>query len=364
MQVKTRLLCLLCIVVMMLPACKSSSSLGNLQARELSSDERSLLRYYNDLPAYEVSTVLPENMAESDRLNRYFDDRHDSAFFAPFLDSIRLKYPVEWEYVDHLVRYVQENIRYEENNPGMDIKHAFQTFTIGSGICSDQSVLLGKLLVYSGYNVALFTFDEAEHIALGLKVPAGYGSFKTPYVYIETTNIRPIGDIPEDSFEPGLLRNPGLVEIVRNGNSSFTSVRFLMKHYREMQSLYGDDFVFLDQKSRFMTIRINSLQHVDSLKANLDGIRIRYDKTQAKLTQRFNEMQNLGCNGVISDDETYDLCASHVKKYNALVEETNALSETMEKESGITNLLVMELNKLINDYNAHIEEQNSRNSFP
>jgi len=356
MQAKHKLL-ILFLVFCGLLSCRTLSSTGSGHSARNNDD---LLRYYQKKPEFNAPS-LSMYFSEEKRLNEFFDDRKDSAAFAPFLDSMRLQYPIEWEYVDHLVRYIQENIVYEKYNPGEDIKYPWETFAEGSGVCSDQSILLGKLLIYSGYKIVLFTFPEAEHIAVGVRVPEKYGSYKTEFVYIETTNIRPLGDIPYDSFEDDALDNPKIITIEKNGENSFTSVGKLMKHYMSLSSKYGKDFLYLDQKSRFLSMRIDRLQSVvDSLKNNLDEMQISYEKMHQELTANHNRINEMGCNGVVDNQELYEKCAQFVKKYNLQVEEVNHISKDMERESGITNLLVMELNKLVNEYNAHIEKLNSR----
>ncbi len=315
--------------------------------------------YYQNKPGLEVS--LERYFTEEHRLNLFFNDRKDSAFFAPFLDSLRLQYPSEWKYVDNLVRYVQENIDYEKYNPGEYIKYPWQTFMDHSGVCSDKSVLLGKLLVYSGYKVAMFAFFDAEHMGVGLKVPQKHGSFNSPYIYIETTNVRPMGSIPYDSFKQGDLDNPAIFEIEENGERVFTSLHTLQDYYDSLETSYGEDFLFLDRKSRFLNMRINDMQSVvDSLKNNLDYLTFEYEALTAAITEQNSVIAEMGCNGVINDDRLFEECEKKMNQYNKQVEIVNSISENLKKESVIRNQLVKELNKFIDEYNAHINAMNNQ----
>lgn len=358
MQLKNVNIYAFVILLFALISCKGSQHIAASNIDNTSVSESRLEKFYHSQPEFLGVSVDSPSADIDDQFSVFFNDRMDSAFFAPFLDSMHLKYATEWEYVDHLVRFVQEDIAYKKQNSGNDIQYPFETFTQGAGICSDQTVLLAKLLIYSGYKVALFAFTEAEHIGVGLKVPEGYGSFNSPYIYIETTNIRPIGNVPSESFEDQKLTNPQLVNIESAGKRSFTSVRFLMKYYDDTTKKYGDDYIFLDQKSRFMFSRINTLQQVvDSMHIVIDEMQLDYDQLADNMEDKYDEMQKNGCNGTVIDQKQFEKCKTLVENYNLLVEDSNKLSVNIQKEAGMTNLLVNELNKLVGEYNDHISSQ-------
>lgn len=86
--------------------------------------------------------------------------------------------------------------------------HPYETLYGQKGICSDKSFLAILLLRELGYGVALFEYDSANHIAVGVKCPLEYSTGNTGYCYAETT--RPghrIGDVPEtDLVNPVLYQ--------------------------------------------------------------------------------------------------------------------------------------------------------------
>lgn len=53
------------------------------------------------------------------------------------------------------------------------------------GMCADKSILTSLLLAKMGYGSALFLFKT--HMAAGIQVPKGYGSYGTNFCFIETT---------------------------------------------------------------------------------------------------------------------------------------------------------------------------------
>lgn len=359
MQLKNVTIYPLVLLLFVLISCTGNQYIVASNIDNPSVSQSQLQKYYLSQPEFSGVSVSNSAKEIDDQFSVFFNDRMDSAFFAPFLDSMRLKYPTEWEYVDHLVRFVQEDITYKKQGSDTDIQYPFETFTRGAGICSDQTVLLAKLLIYSGYNVALFAFTEAEHIGVGLKVPEGYGSFNSPYVYIETTNVRPVGNVPSESFEDQELKNPQLVNIESAGERSFTSIGFLLNYYDITTEKYGVDFVFLDQKSRFLIVRINSLQQVvDSMCVVIDEMQISYDQLSDEMEATYKEMHKNGCNTTVLDQEQFEKCELLANKYNWMVENSNILSAEIEKKAKITNSLVNELNKLVAEYNDHISIKN------
>jgi hypothetical protein len=55
------------------------------------------------------------------------------------------------------------------------------------GICGEKSFLLVLLLKELGYGVALLEFDDAHHMAVGIKVPSQYSYQNTGYALVEST---------------------------------------------------------------------------------------------------------------------------------------------------------------------------------
>lgn len=122
------------------------------------------------------------------------------------------------EYLELITVFVQ-SIRYEtvtENPP----KFPIETFTEKSGDCDDKSLLLAGLLSREGYDVALFSFMEESHMAVGVVCP-GTDYRNTGYAYIETTNVTFAG-IPPDGLTGGItLRSDPMVIPVGSGTKTY-----------------------------------------------------------------------------------------------------------------------------------------------
>ena len=107
------------------------------------------------------------------------------------------------EYIELIVRYVQsipycyvhgnlDNPLWMLGCPRMPI----QVLVDGRGDCDETAMLLAILLYREGYAVSLLNFEEEQHMALGLSVE-GDGFENTGYVFVETTSLIYISEVPE-----------------------------------------------------------------------------------------------------------------------------------------------------------------------
>jgi hypothetical protein len=108
-----------------------------------------------------------------------------------------------------------------------------ETLVDGTGDCDDKSVLLAGLLSREGYNVSLLLFIPEHHMAVGLAGEC-FPFNDTGYLYVETTGLSFIGDVPErlnpseryrtDDQEPGstVPASVPVVIPVGTGSRNFT----------------------------------------------------------------------------------------------------------------------------------------------
>jgi hypothetical protein len=106
-----------------------------------------------------------------------------------------------------------QNIPYDEDKANVvlgigDIENRdlaqfpYETLYENSGICTDKTYLGSALINELGYGTGILLFPDAQHMALGIAAPGGYGDFETKYVYMEMTNsgFAP-GEVPADVNE-------------------------------------------------------------------------------------------------------------------------------------------------------------------
>ncbi len=141
---------------------------------------------------------------------KYVDDANNRALVARVADMIRdigaqLSYS-DADLAREAVRFVQEVIEYEydKNTTYIDEypRYPVETLYERVGDCEDTSILLAALLRELGFEVGLLSLPG--HAAVALRTTDDYSdgpyySFNGKrYLYIESTGIRDIGEIPKD----------------------------------------------------------------------------------------------------------------------------------------------------------------------
>ena len=92
----------------------------------------------------------------------------------------------------------------DETIPSVIPRYPYETLYDETGICTDKTYLGAAVMGELGYETAILTFDEEQHMTLGVAVPDGYGSFGTDYGILELTGEGfLVGDIPELDTEAG-----------------------------------------------------------------------------------------------------------------------------------------------------------------
>lgn len=87
---------------------------------------------------------------------------------------------------------------------GVSMNFPYETLFEGKGISIDKSFLLYSLLKKYGYGVALFSYDNANHMAVGIKCELAYSNYQSGYCYVETTNgVVPMGEVPVLNTQTG-----------------------------------------------------------------------------------------------------------------------------------------------------------------
>ncbi|WAC05402.1 MAG: hypothetical protein OS112_01860 [Methanoregula sp.] len=167
------------------------------------------------------------------------------------------------EYVELLSVFVQ-SIRYETfaENP---VKFPIETFTDKSGDCDDKSLLLAGLLSREGYRVALLSFPDQSHMAVGIAC-TGTDYKGTGYAYIETTNFSFVG-VPPDGLAGGVVLTPDdpLVIPLGNGSKAYGAcdqTRFLHDTY----ILTDKRFVELSGQAESLKNELQSLKATGNIK--------------------------------------------------------------------------------------------------
>ena len=131
----------------------------------------------------------------------FVNDPHQDPLYADLIQSFRSistyhQYSDD-EYLELLTVFVQ-SLPYDNESaaqPDNPSRFPVETIVEGTGDCDDKSVLLAGLLSREGYNVSLLLFIPEHHMAVG--VTGNRMQYRdTGYIYVETTGVSFMGDVP------------------------------------------------------------------------------------------------------------------------------------------------------------------------
>lgn len=146
--------------------------------------------------------VQPESVAPG-YYRAFIDDPSQDEVYTDLLTRLRAvrqehRYSGD-EYLELLTVFVQ-NLPYDTVSgarPDTPARFPVETLVDGTGDCDDKSLLLAGLLAREGYDVALLLYIPEHHMAVGVKDDnAQYGN--TGYMYVETTGVSLIGEVPSN----------------------------------------------------------------------------------------------------------------------------------------------------------------------
>lgn len=286
------------------------------------------LVYFNRQPrAYRYTgNRLPKNW-ERDYYDMFLKHRQDDRLFELILKELRaLQNESENKnnkttLLELVVAFVQGSVKYDWDSYYSitdKLKYPYETVFRKRGVCSDKTLVLAKLLEKLDYDFGFFLFSEANHMALGIKVPNGYGNFNTNYAFIESTGYNNIGYIPENyNGDVKLDSHPEFVLPTYRGRKVFKEIiAYKRKEYAQRKK-YGAGYMFGNAEQKQL------LEEMYNLK-----------QRQGNLHQ---QLTKLGCKGRISK--------SKAEKCNKTTEDLNALIDLY--------------NQKVNAYNALNEEEAS-----
>ena len=286
------------------------------------------LQYYAD--------EKPEN-ATQEFYNIFLNDDSDLGLLEGVLESIRNRnVGEEYDMVQLITSFVQ-SIPYEIAEPQ---KYPYETLYLNKGDCSDKSVLLCKLLILEGYDACLFSFEKAKHMSVGLKVDENEDSYYSGYIYIESTAISPIGEIPKELVGGIIIEeDPEVIFPSENGNNTYEEINELKLFYNKLTEKYGKGYLQTSIKGKTL------LEEMQMLVLKKDSL----SKEQFVLNQVLDSlkivMRDTGCGGKV-DESIYKDCMTLNKIYNKNVANFNNLNTLTANSNEIYNQKVNLYNSL------------------
>jgi hypothetical protein len=211
--------------------------------------DTSYFYYYDDMPrAIMVDADASDLQGSQDFFEMFLSDENDKDIIEQVVQWIIQTTQDPKERIQLAVTLVQNQIIYDhdklKNVGNWNVYYPMETLIWKKGVCSDKSLLLGKILVYLDYKICFFLFDDNNHMALGIKTNTK-GFAESGFEFIETTNAFQIGAIPPAA--PGqplslLSEAPQIVVPEYNGSRVFKEFRDLKREYLTQDEQFGQGY--------------------------------------------------------------------------------------------------------------------------
>ena len=255
--------------------------------------------YLNDLPkTLQVEANSSEKDFNQEFYDMFFQDDYDIEVLEDILNKLKERETgIQFDIVQVLVSFVQ-SIPYKEAAPQ---KYPLETLLFNNGDCSDKSVLLAKLLYLAGYDTCLFIYEEAKHMAVGLKIDDSSLAYIEDYIYIESTGYHPIGSIPSE-FAGGvkIKEEPQVIKVGYNQGYFISGFNELRQLYKGLEDSYGEQYFNSNKEGKILLENIAlERKKIDSMNIYLTDTanKIEYLKTNDQTS--FNKIDSI--NTLIND---------------------------------------------------------------
>ena len=172
------------------------------------------------------------------------------------------------------------------------ITYPYEVLYENKGVCQDKSYLAYDILRELGYGVALFSFKDENHMALGIKCPTEYSSYESGYCFAETTSLgnmigtiseiapkkgiavsnQEIGHFGDDNSEDSYSPLTNIVIANRIDGKSYAGVIATSATQKEISSLQNTLYA---QKNELKKLKVNLDDKdggVKDMKKKLDGL--------------------------------------------------------------------------------------------
>ncbi len=221
------------------------------------------------------------------------------------------------EYLELIALYVQ-SLQYKTNE-NTAVKFPVETIADSAGDCDDKSLLLAALLSREGYDVALLSFRQENHMALGI----GSDDFRygtTNYTFLETTNRSFVG-IPAQKFgtETTLVSTP-LVIPAGSGQKQYTNTgqtQYISNVLRDTETKVRE----LEPQLEVLSSDLNSRrQEIQDMERGMESLH------RAGDIRRYNQMVLLH--------------NTKVSEYNARLDVYNEVFSRYEKYALLHNYII------------------------
>lgn len=293
--------------------------------------DTSYFNYYNDMSRV---IYIESGVSDTDISLAFYEmflsDENDIDIIEQVTSQIKETTSDPIRQLQLAVTLVQNEIRYDhkklENTGNWNVYYPMETLIWKKGVCSDKSLLLGKILVYMDFKICFFLFEQNNHMALGIKTNSE-GLAGSGFEYIETTGSFNIGELPTSA--PGQTLNlyseqPQVIVPKYNGSFTFRNFQSLKSEYVLQNDTYGRAYSTASVEDKFKLIEIkdleNSIKDLENsnkdLENSIQSLKVKYHSGQTELFDSLNSVVN-------RYNENNDSLKSLIARYNQKINSLN-----------------------------------------
>jgi hypothetical protein len=226
----------------------------------------------------------------------------------------------------------------QAGNVGM--RYPYEVLFENLGVCSDKSLLATAILRQMGYGVAIFAYEQDNHMAIGIECPKNYSTYGSGYCFAETTaSGNKVGVIP--TFDANSNKTVGAVQLSNLDQNQQTKLQQLGQ-VTIFQKTSGKQYSGIIATSKI-------LAEIETLKKSIAS---QFSNIQIAQKNLKNQQGNL--ESTKKELDAYQK-AQNIEKFNSLVEKYNSLLEDYQNDVKKFNNNVTLYNQAIKMYNTLIQ---------
>ncbi len=315
---------------------------------------QSVFEYYQkQQKKYSYTGELPQNW-EDDYYGMFLKTNENDQTIAQLANSLQAlgkKHNLNDDQIVELTLSFVQAIQYDDakaenilaKTGDESMLYPYEILFQQKGVCSDKSLLEVSILRQMGYGVAIFAYEQNNHMAVGIQCPKSYSSYDSGYCYAETTSVgNKIGIIPQfdaQSNKPASIKEIGTFDSGQEVQQALRELGQVTVYQATQGKKYGGIV-----ETRKIENEIGQLKtKMQTLSAQLAVQKKVITRELADLKKQQNDLEKLSA-------------AKNFEKYNALVEEYNVLVENYKKNIKTYNNNVTLYNQTVGRYNLLIKQ--------
>jgi len=221
--------------------------------------------------------------------------------------------------------------------------YPYETLFQQKGVCSDKSLLALAILRKMGYGVAIFAYEQDNHMAVGVECPKSYSTYGSGYCYSETTSVgNKIGIIPQ--FDAQSNKTVDVKEL-----ANFDQNQQQEKNLQELgqvtiyQSSTGKEYAGIIETRKIEAEIVQLKTKMKALIAQLGNQKKVITQELSNLDSQKDDLDNLKNN-------------QNFEKYNTGAEKYNSLLKKYKADVRSYNNLIPLYNQAVTSYNLLIKQ--------